>query len=575
MRVPSHPAVRRAALLAALLVPGLGAAMPSSGGGGGPPAQPQEDAWAEINGVRAPLFDPKSASTPVARVADEVITLEQLVEVLAAAHEEHGGAAKGKKDFRPVLDRLLAVKLVAREAREMGMDELPEVKEPLEQFRDGLLRETVKRDAVKDVGYDPKEVERLYREQIREWKLRSVLFAKEEDAKRLRAEVEGGKPFAELAARAVAEQRAKGNEETGFVSSDKLAKPIAAAVAALAKGKVTLPVKLADGFAVVRVEDVRHPDNADARAWAEATSRERRKTDALHKVYARLVRRYGAADAKLLASLDYDAKGSLEKLRKDRRALVTVQGEKPVTVADLTAEIERKFYHGADRAAGEKRVNAQKQAVFESMVFRRLLLKEAKRQKVAQAPAFRRAVAEQEEGLLFGTFVQRVIVPEVKVQEADGQAHYERHKAEYMYPRFWKLDGLAFRDAQAAQAALAKLKAGTDLKWLRQNAADQLPDGERKLQLGGTVSDNALPEGLARALAGARTGDARLYVGDDGAYVVQVVGETPAEAQPYTEVREAIARKLYAEKVEARLQEFVKKLRAATDVQVFITRLGS
>lgn len=566
-------ALLRLTLLAALASPSLGLATPAAA-----PAAAREPAgpYAQIGAVRAPLFDPAFAKTPVAKVGEAVIVLEDLVDVLAATHEEHGGSPGGKKDYAPVLDRLIAAKLIAQEAREMGMDDLPEVTEAVQQFRDGLLREAVKREATRDVKFDPKEVERLYREQIQEWKLRSVLFAKEDDAKHLRAEVEGGKPFAELAARAVAEKKAKGNEETAFLATDRLAKPVAAAVAKLGKGGVTLPVKLPDGFAVVRVEDLRWPDNADARAWAESASRERRKTEALHAYFEALARRHGKADRALLAKLDFDAaaRSGFEALRKDRRALLTIAGEKPVTVADLTAEIEKKFYHGAERAAGERRVNAQKQAVYESLAFRRLLDKEAKRRNVAATPAYQRAVAEQEEGILFGVFVQRAIVPEVKVEEREGQEHYERHQAEYLYPQFYKLDGLAFADAAQAQAALAKLKAGTDMKWLRQNAPGQLPEADRKLQLGATVAASALPEAMARALAGARAGDVRLYAAPDGAYVLQVVSETPPAAQPYAEVREAIVRKLYAEKVEAKVREFVEKLRAATPVQVFITGLA-
>lgn len=571
------PAAVRPAVLAALvaLAPALAHAKPA---GAKAAAAKGGDAYAQIGGERAPLFDPAFAATPIADVGGDVIALGELVEILAAAHEEHGGAAGGKKDFAPILDRLIAAKLVAREAREMGMGELPEVAEPMRAFEEGYLREAVKRIATRNVKPDPKEVERLYREQIREWKLRSVLFAKEDDAKRLRAELEGGKDFDALAAKALADRSAKAKDQTAWAGADKLTKPVVEAVAKLAVGGVTLPVKVPEGWAVVRVEDVRYPDNADARAWAENAATERRKVDALHAHFERLVKRYGVADRALLARLDYDKagakQGGMERLGKDRRPLLTIRGEKPFTVADLTAEIEKKYYHGADRAAGERRINKDKAAIFESAAFRRLLLAEAKRLKLADTPEYRRARAEQEEGILFGTFVQRAIVPEVKVEEREAKAHYDAHQRDYTYPQFYKLDGLAFSDAAQAQAALGKLKAGTDLGWLRQNAPGQLPETSRAVQLGTTVSATSLPDGLARALAGAHVGDVRLWAAPDGAYVVQVVSETPPATQPYAEVREAIVRKLYADKVEAKMREHVEKLRAATPVKVFITGLA-
>jgi parvulin-like peptidyl-prolyl isomerase len=572
-----HVVVRRpaAAVLVALLAPALAAGKPAKASGSG---ASKGGAYAQLGEQRAPLFDPAFAGTPIADVGGDAIYLADLVEVLAATHEQHGAAPGGKKEFAPVLDRLIAAKLVAREAREMGMTELPEVAGPLKEFQESYLREAVKRIATRDVKPDPKEVERLYRDQIREWRLRSVLFAGEDAAKRMRAEIEGGRDFAALADRAVADKAAKQNDASAFLAADALTKPVVEAVAKLAPGGVTLPVKVPEGWAVIRVEELRYPDNADARAWAENASREKRKTEALHRYFEKLVKRYGRADRALLAKLDFDAAGAkndgFAALRKDRRPLLVVRGEQPLTVADLTVEIEKKFYHGAERAAGEKRVDKEKAEVFEAVAFRRLLAAEARRMKLDATPEYRRSVTEQEEALLFGTFVQRAVVPEVKVEEREAQAHYEAHQAEYGYPQFYKLDGVAFREAAQAQAALEKLKAGTDLGWLRQNAPGQLPETDRAVPLGTTVSATSMPEGMAKALAGAHAGDLRLYAAADGAYVLQVVSDTPPKAQPYAEVREAIVRKLYAQRLEAKVNALVAKLRAATPVKVYITGLA-
>jgi hypothetical protein len=172
--------------------------------------------------------------------------------------------------------------------------------------------------------------------------------------------------------------------------------------------------------------------------------------------------------------------------------------------------------------------------------------------------------------------VQRVIFPQVQVEEDEGKQHYEAHKAEYMYPQFYKLEGLAFATPEGAQAALAKLRSGTDLGWLRANAEGQLPEADRKLQLTATtIAATSLPPDLARALAGAKAGDQRLYLTGDGAYVVRVIAETPPAPQPYTDVREEIARKLFAQKLNDKVQQFAARLRAASSVQVFITGLGS
>ena len=71
-------------------------------------------AWALVEGpqgtVKAELFSAEHASLPVAKVDNRIVTLQELSDALSAAHEQHSPAAThgGKKDFSPVLDRLMA-----------------------------------------------------------------------------------------------------------------------------------------------------------------------------------------------------------------------------------------------------------------------------------------------------------------------------------------------------------------------------------------------------------------------------------------------------------------------------------
>src|SRR5512146_1694359 len=84
--------------------------------------------------VKAPLFSEQDAKRPIAKIGDEVVTLQELSDALASAHERLTTAAEAKpakKDFRPVLDRPIGVKLITREASEMGPEDLAEVKEAI------------------------------------------------------------------------------------------------------------------------------------------------------------------------------------------------------------------------------------------------------------------------------------------------------------------------------------------------------------------------------------------------------------------------------------------------------------
>jgi hypothetical protein len=550
-------------------------AKPPAAKGAEAEAKPPADAGPKAQ-LKVPLFSELFTEVPVAQVGDGVITVAELADGLALMHQDRApGPQGGKMDLGPALDRLINAKLIVLEARAMGLDELDEITKAVAQFKATTLRETIKQEVTKDVGPDPLEVEKAYGEAAREWKLASVLFAKEEDASAMREALQAGKSFDELSAKAIAEKKAKGAQEAGYILGSKMHPLVQAAVQKLERGATSAPIKLPDGFAIVRVEDFRVGNDPQARAMLEKASRDRLTAVALVANYRALTKEYAKVDTALLKRLDYHAKRpGLAALFKDKRVLARIQGGKPVTVEDLTVELSRKFYHGAERAVEEKKINKEKQDVFDSLLYRRLLEREAEQRRIAESDGFRRKITRFEDSLLFSRFIEQVIAPTVSVTEGEGKKRYEEKKASYLYPHFYKLESLAFTTTKDAEKAIAKLKAGTDVKWLRANAENQVQ--EPKLQFdGATYAATMLDGALQKVLAGAKAGDFRLYAAEDGtAYALRVVDETPAAPQPYTEVREVIVRGVFAEKLGKAIEEWSKKLRAAHEVNVFVTRIG-
>jgi len=139
-----------------------------------------------------------------------------------------------------------------------------------------------------------------------------------------------------------------------------------------------------------------------------------------------------------------------------------------------------------------------------------------------------------------------------------------------------RLDGLAFANRKSAEDALAKLRKGDDFGWTRQNAAGQIPPGssEALLQFDPhPIVTSTLPAGLRKSLAGASSGDYRLYGSGDGPYYVVLVREiVAAKPQTLEEVRDTIRKKAFEEKREEGVREWAKKLRGAYPVKTYVTR---
>ncbi|MGB5195921.1 MAG: peptidyl-prolyl cis-trans isomerase, partial [Candidatus Deferrimicrobium sp.] len=482
-----------------------------------------------LNGYASPPRAdlPLVGGKPVlARINGEPLTLEEFERALSGLH---AGMADNTLRSLPhpsqLLERLINAKLVLQEARNIGLDELPEVRNALKAFEEDTLREMLYGYHVRNIlEPDPKEVETRYREAVKEVKVISVLFDKEEDAKRLVADVEAGGKFEELAQKSVSEKVAKGSVEGQYLKFSSLSPEVAKAVPLLKKGEVSPLIPIGKQFSLLKLEDIRYPEDKAAREQAKEEALQIKKATSLRKYTEGLRKKYVRIDQKAVDNLDFEsAEPGFEKLRADGRALATVKGEKPVTVGDLTATLEKKFFHGAERAAGEKKINRRKDQVLEEILNKRVTLLEAKKQKLEKTEYFKVKAQENRNGVLFGAFVQKVIVPDVKVGDEELNEYYQAHIGEYTFPEMVRVDGLLFSDRKTAEEAIEKLRKGADFQWLRTNAEGQVDPakGENLLDFKAQLLDaSTLPEGVRKAISGAAPGEYRLYADPGNAYYV-------------------------------------------------------
>jgi parvulin-like peptidyl-prolyl isomerase len=353
---------------------------------------------------------------------------------------------------------------------------------------------------------------------------------------------------------------------------------VLAALGPMKAGSVSAPIKLADGYALVRVEDIRYPDDPKARAAAQAAALTESQKKALKAYYAQIVKKHVKIDQALLKKLDYEAKKpGVAALEKDQRILARVEGGKPITIADLTQTMEVNFHHGIENAIKEKKANRVKASTLDALISKRIVPIVARQKGLDKSPVYLKAVDEYTNSVLFTHFVDKAVLPGVQVGDQDLEKYYAQHKAEFTLPAFYKLEALGFSSTKDAQAALNKLRSGTDLKWLRANADNQLKDELTELKLGGTtVSANALPAELKTQLASAKKGDYRLFTTEKGqGYVISVLEVTPPQVEPLDQARDGIRQRLLAERVTAAIKEWAGKVRQERPVKVYLTKIGS
>jgi hypothetical protein len=528
-----------------------------------------------------PVIDGKKT---VATVNDEPITLEELKRAISAAHaakspEIAAGEAKaGRIDYAGIIERLINTRLIVLEAKNMGIGELPEVKELLDIYARQSLMELLLKHHVQEIKADQDEVERLYKNLVKEWKIKSVHSTKEEPLKKIEEQLKAGQNFDALVQQAAEDGAVTADEEGKYLRDRDLAPAIAGLVSKMEVGAIS-PVVPVDqkGFVIFRLDDVRFPETEDPalRQQAERTALNRKKVRAAKDYYQALENTYVTINEKFLDALDFEAKEpGFEKLLQDQSVVATVRGEQPVTVADLAGALKKKFFHGIPKAIRAKRLNKKKRDILDEILEKRVLLKEAHKQGIDKTDEYLSRVKEYENSVIFGTFVKMVVAPEIKLETKDLKAYYLENSAQFTSPQMLRIKSIVFRQRSDAVAAITKLQKGTDFDWLRANTDGQVdPNAQGIFKLEGQlITLTSLPEDLHEAVEGTRTGDFKLYAGPQGhSYVLYILQSIEPQTQPFAAVRKEVAKKVYNDELKKTLERWTSQLREYYPVKIYGT----
>jgi len=511
----------------------------------------------------------------VATVNDEPIFLDEFNQELATLPHKAGKDQRTEKqEISGLLKRLINTRLIIQEAKRMGLDELKELKERDDVFAKQTLRDELIDRQVRDIKPDEREVEKIYKESVKEFKIKSILFDKEEDAKQMEALLKAGKNFDETLKKFLSDGKGKGEEEASYLRSKELQPEIAEGVSKMTVGSVSPVIKIKSGSVIFKLEDIRFPEDPDVRGRIRLDLLLQKQKDAYFEYFKTLKKKYVKVNEGLLKGLDFESKEpGFEKLMKDKRVLAEIKGEKPITVGEFSEYMKQQLFHGVERAVEAKRLNKRKEQILDEMLQKRILRKEALRLGIDKTEGYKDRLKENENSLLFGAFVAKAVAPDIKLNEEELKAYYDRHIKEYTYPEMMKIKSLVFSKREDAEKAVVNLRQGTDFQWLEANAEGQVDKNRKEVLVfeGKLLTTKDLPENVRKAVSGAKSGDVRLLANPDNYFYVLSIPEViPPKPQPYPETREQIAGKIYNEKLTKAVEDYADKLRALSDVKIYL-----
>jgi peptidyl-prolyl cis-trans isomerase C len=162
-----------------------------------------------------------------------------------------------------VRQELINREIFSQEAEKRGLSDTPEFKSQMDSSRQQLLIRALVNDFVNTTKPSDAELLAAYNEQKKgtgdkEYRARHILVEKEEDAKKIIADLKKGKKFEDLAKQSKDPGSAANGGDLDWSAPGNYVPEFSTALTKLEKGKFTdVPVKSQFGFHVIRLDDVR------------------------------------------------------------------------------------------------------------------------------------------------------------------------------------------------------------------------------------------------------------------------------------------------------------------------------
>lgn len=200
-----------------------------------------------------------------ARVNGEpVYTSDIELEAVARGLVVSGANLKPEDEaYRKVLDELIDEKLMAQEARRLGLDREPAGRRRLERAQERILGNLLVESIVAEQVTD-EMIDRMYSEQVRLQQLNDqvsiahILTETEEEAEAVWLQIQAGEAFESLVFNHSKDSATRmENGDLGYVSPNDMPEPFPVMIANTPVGEVSTPFQTQQGWHILKVKDRR------------------------------------------------------------------------------------------------------------------------------------------------------------------------------------------------------------------------------------------------------------------------------------------------------------------------------
>lgn len=291
-------------------------------------------------------------------------------------------------------------------------------------------------------------------------------------------------------------------------------------------------------------------------------------------------------------------------------AIVAVVNDEIITLSEYRQEFEMNYQSLRAQYEGEEftqQYENMKKNLLESMITDRLLLQEAEKRDIDVSEQVRMTIENikkenaiesdeklkrlmRQQGINFEDWRQQIernqlkqavifseVVRDIAVDDSELVEYYNQHKEEFVEPVEYELSAIYVSSQGNGKEEIEnkkseiveRLESGEKFK----EVAAQYTEGPEKESQGslGTFKKGELAEDLEKSVEKLKVGEHTSWMKvQNGWYMYKLEGKKEKRVKPFDEVRKEIEEKLFNQKRQKKMQEFLQELRETNYVEIKI-----
>jgi peptidyl-prolyl cis-trans isomerase C len=482
----------------------------------------------------------------LAVVNGETITKDDFKYSLQIAHRREDFSHAGSIDIAKFVQKLVDDTLIIQEARRMGMEGYPEVKQALQAY---ILRESVVRlhdeEIVQKVKITQEDIMSYYKKNYERFSLGIIEANSEENAREILEQLKKGGDLSERGGREV------------VLNRNSIIPQIWKALSNLKPGEFSDIIPIMNKYYIVKLIGREEAPDEELEKVKESVEKAVRKQKEKERSdeYLKCLRELATIkiNHELLSDLRLPV-GSQDKetLLKDKRILAGVNGSS-LTIGDFVAK-------------SISFLKKSKEEILDDWIDLKIVDHEALSRHYEKSD-LKDMVQRYENQLLKNTFTKKVIIPQITISEKTLKEYYANHQEKFTKPVRFKIQQITVKTRDEAQDILNNLQRGADFSWLAKKRS--IDSANEKGGDIGWLTEAQILKPVREILDTLKPGNISGIIKIDSHYrIIRLQDRKEGEVEDFDKVKNAVYKACFEEQLNSIFNKYVSELKKDSEIKI-------